>query len=320
MKAIRVHTFGGPEVLKFEEIADPVPAAGEVLVRVHAAGINPYDTYMRAGTYGANNPALPFTPGSDAAGVIESVGPGAGFSIGQRVYTSATLTGAYAELTLCARNHVHPLADAVTFARGAAVNVPYATAYRSLFQLAHARSGETLLIHGASGGVGIAALQFARAAGMTILATAGSDAGMATLQAEGATHAVNHHDPQFPARIAELTGGRGVDVILEMAAHLNLGTDLGLLAAGGRVVVIGSRGKVEITPRDLMSREASIMGVMQWNVPEEQAVTIHEAISAGLRDGTLRPLVGLELPLAEATAGHRRLTESRPPGKIVLVP
>lgn len=187
MKAIRVSEFGGPEVLKLEDTPDPrPPQPGEVLIRVNAAGVNPYDTYMRSGAYGSGNPALPFTPGSDAAGVVESAGTDVDLTPGDRVYTTGTISGAYAELALCKRSRVHPLPAHVNYAQGAGVYVPYATAYRALFQLARARLGETLLVHGASGGVGIAAVQFACAAGMKVIGTAGSDEGLQLVKKEGA--------------------------------------------------------------------------------------------------------------------------------------
>jgi NADPH:quinone reductase len=320
MKAIRVREFGGPEVLKLEAVPDPgPPGPGEVLVRVKAAGVNPYDTYMRAGTYAAN-PTLPWTPGSDAAGTVESAGAGVDLAVGRRVYTSGTITGAYAELALCERSQVHPLPEAASFAQGAGVWVPYATAYRALFQQAHARPGETLLVHGASGGVGVAAVQLGRAAGLTVAGTAGSDAGLELVRSEGAHHAVNHRSPDYRKQIIEWTGGAGVNVIVEMLANVNLGHDLTMLAYGGRVVVVGSRGTVEINPRDIMSREAAVHGVLLWRVPERDAAEIYPALEAGLANRTLRPVVGAELPLASAPEAHRRVMAGGAQGKIVLVP
>jgi NADPH2:quinone reductase len=156
MKAIRVTEYGGPSVLKIDEI--PVPRVGpsQVLVRNHAVGVNPVDTYLRSNTDN-RGPKLPYTPGSDAAGVVEAVGSGVtAVAPGDRVYLGGTSTGAYAELSLCEQTDVHPLPANVTFAQGAAVNVPYATAYHALFHRGHGEAGETVLVHGASGGVGIA--------------------------------------------------------------------------------------------------------------------------------------------------------------------
>jgi len=320
MKAIRVHHFGGPEVLKLEEIADPVLGVGEVLLRVKAAGVNPYDTYMRAGAYGARNPSLPYTPGSDAAGIIEALGNDVNdLKIGDRVFTTGTISGAYAELAVCARTQIHPLPQRVSFAEGAGVWVPYGTAYRALVQLAQANPGEKVLIHGASGGVGSAALQWARAAGMKILATAGSEKGIEQVKAEDANYVFDHRLSKYQDEILAATDGQGVDVILEMLANVNLGNDLKLLARRGRVIVIGSRGDVQITPRELMARQASVIGMVLWDTPEEEQVAIHAALQAGLSNGFLRPIVGEEIPLADAAQAHRLVMATGALGKIVLV-
>jgi NADPH2:quinone reductase len=320
MKAIRVSAFGGPEVLKLEEVPDPRPKSGEVLVRVKAAGVNPYDTYMRSGAYASGNPTLPWTPGSDAAGIVEAVGADVDLKPGERVYTAGTLTGAYAELALCKRPQVHLLPERVSYAQGAGVWVPYGTAYHALFQLARARPGETVLVHGASGGVGLAAVQLARVAGLVVIGTAGSDAGLKIVRSEGAHHAVSHRSADYRTEIRDLTGGAGVDVILEMLANVNLGHDLALLADRGRVVVIGSRGSVEINPREIMSRESAVLGMLLWRVGDGEAAEIHAALGAGLANGALRPVVAAELPLVSAPEAHQRVMEAGARGKIVLVP
>src|SRR5690348_6218842 len=166
MKAILVHEFGGPEVLKLEDVPTPRPTSGQVLVRIHAVGVNPYDTYMRSGVY-AIKPPLPYTPGSDGAGVVEAVGEGVTkVKPGDRVYVAKTLTGAYAEYALARENQAHSLPAKISYAQGAGVWIPYGTAYHALHHWARARAGETVLIHGASGGVGIAAVQMARAMGL----------------------------------------------------------------------------------------------------------------------------------------------------------
>ena len=321
MKAIRVHQFGGPEVLKLEDVPDPTPKSGQVLVRIKAAGVNPYDTYMRTGNYGARNPALPYTPGSDAAGVVEVLGPGVdGLKVGDRVYASGTATGAYAQLALATKDQLHGLPDNVSFSQGAGVHVPYATAYRALFQVTQAKPGEVVLVHGASGGVGVAAVQMAHAAGITVIGTAGSAQGLDLVKREGADIVVNHRTPGYQQQILDATKGRGVDLILEMLANVNLGHDLKLLAHRGRVVVIGSRGDVQITPRDLMSREAAVLSVMLWIATPAETAEIYAFLNAGLRDGTLRPVVGVELPLSSAAEAQRRVIESAALGKTVLVP
>lgn len=320
MKAIRVQQFGGPEVLRLEEVPDPIPGPGQILMRVHAAGINPVDTYIRAGTYPIK-PNLPYTPGADAAGFVKTVGNGVQqFKAGDRVYVGGSLTGTYAELALCEPAQVHLLPKNVSFSQGAAVNTPYATAYRALFQRANGLPGETVLVHGATGGVGIASVQLARAAGLTIIGTGGTEEGRRLVSEQGAHHVLDHRAPDCLKQIMDLTGGRGVDVILEMLSNVNLGKDLTILAKGGRVAVIGSRGPVEINPRDAMSRDAVILGVMLGNASEKERASIHAALEAGLENGTLRPIIRKELPLAEAAHGHKAVMESGAFGKLVLIP
>src|SRR5690242_6561473 len=149
MKAIRVSEYGGPSVLKLEEVATPQPGPNQVLVRNHAVGINSVDTYLRSNTDN-RGPKLPYTPGADSAGVVEAVGAGViGVKAGDRVYVGGTLSGAYAELALCDQIQVHPLAANASYAQGAAVNIPYATAYHALFNRGHGEAGETVLVHGA---------------------------------------------------------------------------------------------------------------------------------------------------------------------------
>ncbi|MGI9101853.1 MAG: NADPH:quinone reductase [Terriglobales bacterium] len=320
MKAIRVREFGGPEVLKLDEVPDPKPGAGQVVVRIHAVGVNPVDTYIRTGTY-AVKPALPYTPGSDAAGEVESVGEGVTkVRAGDRVYIYRSLSGAYAEKALCTEAQVHPLANNVTFAQGAAVGVPYITAYRAMYHKAHVQPGETLLVHGASGGVGVACVQIGRAAGMTVVGTASTDKGQELVRREGAHHVVNHSAADAQEQLMKLTGGRGYDVILEMLANKNLAKDLTMLTLRGRVVIVGSRGPVEINPRDAMGRDAVIYGMTSFNISDQDLASIHAALVAGLESGTLRPVVGQEIPLKDAPKAHVAVMDAGAYGKIVLTP
>lgn len=325
MRAIVVKEFGGPEVMRVEEVPAPAPGPGQVLVRIRAAGINPVDTYVRSGTY-AVKPPLPYTPGSDGAGEVEAIGPDVtSVRKGDRVYiandnTGSPRTGTFAELALCAATQLHTLPANASFGQGAAIGVPYATAYRALFMRANARPGETVLVHGASGGVGIAAVQFARAHGMTVIGTAGSDRGMQAVRDQGADLVVSHKDANYTDAIMKATGSRGVDVILEMAAHVNLDRDLTMLARFGRVVVIGNRGRVEIDPRGTMGRDAAILGMTLFNVTPAELTAIHAAIVAGLANGTLKPIVGKELPLSDIVAAQEAVMAPGALGKIVLVP
>src|SRR5438094_6348637 len=318
MEAIRVHQFGEPEVLRLEQVPTPQPGSGQALVRMQAIGVNPVETYIRAGIY-SYKPALPYTPGNDGAGVVEQIGDSVTeFKPGDRVYTAGSISGTYAEFALCKTEQVHQLPANASFAQGAAMGTPYATAYRGLFQRADAEPGETVLVHGASGGVGTAAVQLARACGLRVFGTAGSDQGLKLAREEGAHEVFDHRADDHFGEIMKATGGRGVDVIVELLANVNLGNDLTILAKGGRVVVIGSRGRVEIDPRDTMQRDADVRGMVLPNTPPEELASIHAALVAGLENGTLRPAMGKELPLAEAGEAHRIVMESGAFGKIVL--
>jgi NADPH:quinone reductase len=320
MKAVRVHEFGSPKVLRVEEVPTPQPGPGQVLVRMRAIGVNPVETYIRAGKY-ARLPALPYTPGNDGAGVVEQVGPDVNqFRVGDRVYTAGSITGTYAEFALCKTEQVHSLPANVSFAQGAAMGTPYATAYRGLFQRAEARPGETVLVHGASGGVGTAAVQLARTRGLRVFGTAGSEDGLKLAREQGAHEVFDHRAPDHFDTIMNATGGRGVDVIVELLANVNLGKDLTILAKGGRVVIIGSRGRVEIDPRDTMQRDADVRGMVLPNTPPADLASIHAALVAGLENGTLRPVIGKEFALAEAAQAHGAVMEPGAIGKIVLVP
>lgn len=321
MKAIVVREFGEPDVMRVEEVATPSPGPTQLLVHIKAAGVNPVDTYIRRGSY-ARRPHLPYTPGADAAGTVAAAGSRVTrFAPGERVYitgTAAGSPGSYAEFAVCDPDHVYALPNNVSFSQGAALGVPYGTAYRALLQRGAARPGETVLVHGGSGGVGTAAIQIARAAGMVVMATAGSKDGLKLLNDLGVDHAFNHADPDTPDRILAATEGRGVDVILEMLANVNLSRDLNMLARNGRVVVIGNRGTVEINPRDAMSREADIRGMLLFNTPPDAMAEMHAAIVAGLRNGTLKPVVGREFPLGEAPRAHEAVMAPGAHGKIVL--
>ncbi|HEX4121172.1 MAG TPA: NADPH:quinone reductase [Verrucomicrobiae bacterium] len=318
MKAIRIHQFGGPEVMQLKNVPDPDPGPGQVLIHTRAIGVNPVETYFRAGMN--PNLPLPYTPGSDAAGEVASIGLGVRTKAGTRVYTSGSVTGAYASMMICDAADVHPLPDNISFAEGAAVNTPCATAYRALFHRARALPGETVLIHGASGGVGTAAIQLARAAGLTIIGTAGSEKGEQLARELGAHHVLNHRSPGYLDDVMKITEGRGANIILEMLANVNLGKDLSILARNGRVIVIGSRGKVEIDPRELMMRDADIRAMMVFNTSPENKASIHAALGAALETETLKPVIGRELPLADAAQAHKLIMEPGAHGKIILIP
>ncbi|MCH9670759.1 MAG: NADPH:quinone reductase [Gammaproteobacteria bacterium] len=324
MKAILAHDFGGPEVLQYEEVDDPAAGPGEVVIDIKAAGINPADTYMRGGAY-AIKPPLPYTPGGDAAGVISAVGANVStFSVGDPVFVGTAMgfdmTGCYAQKVVRAAANVLPLPEGVSFAQASALGVPYATAHYALFARGGATAGETVFVHGASGAVGTAAIQLAKRAGMTVIGSAGTARGLDLVLEQGAAHAVDHTRDGYIEQVRELTGGAGPSLILEMLADVNLASDLDLVAKYGRIIVIGNRGEITINPRMAMMKEADIRGVVLFNGTPAQMTAIMSDLVAGLKDGSLNPIVGTEMPLERAADGHIKVLEPGAFGKIVLVP
>lgn len=318
MRAIQVSRFGPEDVLEYTEVPDPEPAAGQVRVRLHAAGVNPADTYIRAGQYAFFTPDLPYTPGFDGAGVVDAVGAGVTSSApGDRVFVSALgsrpFSGAYAEFAVADAAYVHPLPPGLSFSQGAAVGIPCVTAWRALFQKAALQPGETVLIHGASGGVGIPATQLARDAGATVIGTAGTEAGADLVRAAGAHLVLNHRSDGY---LDEITGT--VSVVIEMLADVNLVRDLEVLDMRGRVVVVGSRGSLDFTPRLTMRKEAAVLGTALWNATPAESAAAIAAVAAKLHSGVLQPVVGVEMPLRDAAEAHRRVLAPGALGKLVL--
>lgn len=318
MLAIVVRKFGAPGVLKLEEVSMPKISASQLLVNIKAVGVNPVDTYIRSGAH-AQKPNLPYTPGKDAAGIIEEVGADVrNFKVGDRVFTAGSVSGAYAEFAACEENQVYTLPENVSFEQGAGVFVPYATAYRALFQKGKGKSGEIVLVHGASGGVGIAAVQWGKNTGLKVIGTAGSDEGKRLVQEQGADAVVDHSNENYLDEIREITGGKGVDIILEMLANVNLVKDFEVLAMFGRITVIGNRGSLEFNPRLAMGKDASIYGMSLFNAPPDEMREIHRAIDEGLSSGFLNPIIGKTFPLADAAKAHHAVIEEKAFGKIVL--
>ncbi|XP_054624352.1 quinone oxidoreductase isoform X2 [Dunckerocampus dactyliophorus] len=320
MRAIRVSEFGDPSVLKLcTDVKVPQPGRSQVLIRVRACGVNPVDTYIRTGTH-VEKPSLPYTPGSNVAGLVESVAEDVtAVKVGERVFTTSTVSGAYAEFSVATEESVHKLPDALDFHQGAAIGTPYFTAYRALVHKAHVKPGDTVLVHGASGGVGVAACQLSRALGLKVLGTAGTAEGMRLVAGNGAHLTFNHREKDYVGKIMEATGGKGVDVIVEMLSNVNLHKDLQMLALGGRVVVVGCRGSVEINPRDAMTKETSIIGVfLPFSTPSERKECT-ALLYAGLEAGWLRPVVGARYQLDKAAQAHHDIIHSPgATGKMVL--
>ena len=318
MKAIRVNQFGAPEVMMLEEIEDPAPDNSQILIDVKAVGINPVETYIRAGTY-PMLPQLPFTPGGNAAGIVAKVGSAiTRFKPGDRVYCSASVSGAYAEIVLCNEQQVHALPENVSFEAGAAIGVPGATAWRALAIRGRALAGESVFIHGASGSVGLNAIQIAKSLGLTIYGSAGTEEGLQLIKEMGADFTFNHKSPTYLEEIKEQTGNKGVDLILENLANVNLAADLELLAPKGRVIIIGSRGKIEIDPRATMGKETEIRGLAVFASSPEEAADTHKNLIQLMAQGVVKPIISQTLSLADAPKAHELVMQDGNCGKIIL--
>lgn len=321
MQAIQVSKFGDASALELKEIDIPTPGPNQYLVKVEACGVNPVDTYIRSGVY-PKLPTLPYTPGKDAAGVVAAAGADCkGLKVGDRVYAFGAATGSYAQYTLVNDTNLFPLPECVSFAQGACLGTPGFTAYRALFHRGAAVAGDTVLVHGASGGVGLFAVQMAAAAGMTVVGTASTPQGRDAIRNAGAAAVFNHREDNYIEQI-RTAYPNGFNVCLEMLASTNLGIDLTLMAMGGRVAIIGSRGTVEINPRDMMSKELDVKGVMLLASTAEDLAQAARYMNAGLENGHLLPVVSLELPLKEAPAAHKEIIDRSHfnVGNIVLLP
>lgn len=319
MRTVVMREFGDPGVLHLEEAEAPTVGPGEVRITVEAAGVNPADCYIRAGTYAFFKPDLPYTPGFDAAGSIEFVGSGVqDWSPGDRVYVSALLErrsrGTYAESFVCSTDSVRRLPAHLSSSQGACIGVPFGAAWRAVHQRAVVQPGETVYVHGASGAVGLAVVQLACAAGAQVIGTAGSEAGAAAVIAAGATDVLPH------GKTASLTQDRAPSVIVEMLANENLMQDLEVLAPGGRVVIVGSRGDLLFTPRLTMIKEADVLGMALWNASRSEWDAMNDGVEAALRTRVLSPVVERELSLADSAEAHREVLAHHARGKIVLVP
>lgn len=312
MKAIQVRAYGGPEVLTYADVPAPAPGPGQVLIAVKAIGVNPVDVYLHTGTY-TRKLALPYTPGTDAAGVVEAAGAGAPFKPGDRVYCYGAVTGVYAEKAVVEGNRVYALPDALSFEQGAAIGVPFATAHRALFHAGEARKGDTVLIHGASGGVGVAAVQIALAAGLTVIGTAGGDSGVAFLRTLGVTRALDHRAPGY-------LDGVEANLIIEMLANQNLAEDLRVAAFRGRIVIVGSRGSLNLDPRATMTKDLTVRGMSLFNMSDAERAAVHADLGVGFASGALKPVIGRKFALADAAKAHAAVMEAGARGKIVLLP
>lgn len=320
MRAVRVHQFGVPEVMKVEkDLPIPVPGDTQVLIKVQATGVNPVDTYIRSGNY-ARLPTLPYTPGSDAAGVVEAVGEKVtNFKKGDRAYTVRSVSGAYAEYCVAEAMHTGRLSEKLSFSQGAGLGVPYFTAYRALVLKAKLKAGETVLVHGASGAVGLACLQIAKNMGAQVVGTAGTPEGMELVKKLGADHVFNHREDGYTDKIMKATGGEGADVTVEMLSNVNLQKDLEMAKMNGRIAIVGCRGTIEINPRATMAKELNVMGILLMAFTSEEYAECHSFLWKGAEEKWLAPHVCRDYPLEHAAASHTDIINSSgTKGKLVL--
>lgn len=322
MKAIQVHQFGGPEVMKLEDAKEPSAGPGQVLIRVKAAGVNPVDTTFRSGNHPlAKSLKLPWTPGGDAAGEVVAAGSGVeAFKAGERVFGSAA-TGSYAEMALMSPTRTAQLPQGMSFEEGASLPVVLYTAYYGLVYKAAIRPGETVLIHAGAGGVGSMAIQIAKASGCRVISTGSSKEKLDFCKKMGADVAINYREENFADRCLKETGGRGVDAVLEMVASENFDKDCQALRRSGRMVLLGSgtgkspQGTVTYPP--FYSKDIDVRGMSLFNAEPVFADMIRQ-VGLLLREGKVKAHVGQTFPLAEAARAHETLMTGKVLGKIVL--
>lgn len=324
MKAIRVHQYNIPNAMLLEEVPVPSPGPGQIRIRMKNAGINPNETYVLTGTYAFFTPELPFTPGFDGAGIVDQVGEGVTrFVPGDRVYLGGFMaehnSGTYAEQTIVSQEAVQKLPDNISFAQGAALGIPAAAAYRAVFIRGEVKAGDHVLIHGASGGVGLLSIQMAKALGAVVIGTASSEEGRQLILEMGADHAIDHLSRDTSLEeVRGLTGGKGPDVIIEFLANVNLALDMELIARYGRIVVVGNRGSIEINPRLLMGKDSDIRGLGIPNYTPEEYQESFRVINELLAQGALTPVIGRHFSLEEANAAHKVILDQKTKGKLIF--
>ena len=315
MKAIRFHQNGGPEVLQLEEVDDPTPGIGQALVRVYAAGVNPTDATGRRGG-GAVPPTFPATLGRDAAGVVEAVGSGVkSVKSGDKVIVRQSTTG-YSELLTAKEEDVFPVPDGVGPIDAASIGVTYSTAWDAVVNKANVQPGQTVLVQGASGGVGIAAVQIAKALGAKVIGNASTDEKRAWVLEQGADHAIDYTQPDWPAKVKELNGGNGVDAIVDGVGGDAFLKSFECLAPGGAICVFGASGGREVM-FNLTTLFRSRGRILASN-GAGATVEDFSKLLAMFGQGKLKTTVEKVIPLAEAAEAHRLIEERKVIGKIVL--
>lgn len=323
MRAVTVSAPGGPEVLRLAEVPDPVPGPGEVLVAVVAAGVNRADLMQRQGFY-PPPPGAPEYPGLECAGRVRSLGPGVtGWQPGDEV--CALLSGGgYAELVAVPAGQLLPVPAGVSLTEAAALPEAACTVHSNVVTRAGLASGETLLVHGGTSGIGTFAIQLGKALGARVACTAGSAAKLQRCRELGADLAISYREEDFVAAVTAFTEGRGADVILDIIGGSYLERNIAALATGGRLAVIavqgGPRGELDLSA--LMRKRAAVLASTLRARPLPEKAAIVAAVRAEVwplvSAGKLRPVIDRVLPLAQAAAAHQRLEEGSHVGKIVL--
>lgn len=324
MRAIVITTPGGPEVLRLEDVPDPVPGPGEALVEVTAAGINRADAMQREGGY-PPPPGAPPYPGMECSGRISAVGPDVtGWQAGDEV-CALLGGGGYAELVAVPQGQLLPIPDRVTVTEAAALVEAACTLQATVFRQARLVPGETLLVHGGAGGIGTLAIQIAKALGATVACTAGSPAKLARCRELGADLAISYRDDDFTTAVRDFTDGRGADVILDIMGAPYLQRNLDALATGGRLMVISTRGggRAEADLSLLMRKRASILASTLRARPLAEKAAIVAGVRADIwpliSSGQVSPVIERMLPMADAADAHRLLDDGTHVGKILLV-
>jgi NADPH2:quinone reductase len=322
MKAILFETLGGPEVLKLGEVPKPEVKPGWVLIKNHAIGINFADNFFRQGMY-LIKPKLPDIPGLEAAGVIEAVGPGVEhLKPGTRVAAISTKT--YAEYCLASASQVMPLPDFVSFTEGAAFPIQVLTAYHMLHTAHQTTPGQTVLVHSAAGGVGIVAVQIAKAAGARVIGTVSSESKREVVKEYGADAVINYATQDFAEEARKLTNGQGVDLILDAVGKPTLEQGLQCLAPFGHLILYGRAGGPPdpLNLLTLFQKSLKVSGFVLYTVsamPDIHRAGIEKSFQL-MREGKLKLLIGKSFPLAEAAEAHRYMESRQSVGKLVLIP
>lgn len=324
MKAVRIHEYGGPEVLVYEDVPDPEPGSRQVLVRVEAATVNPVDVAVREDRFPTPKQP-PKILGSDGAGVVERIGTEVTVcQVGDEVIFSGLgvgSEGSYAEYALIAEAQAVPKPSSLSFIDAAALGMVFPTAYYALVTRGELQQGETVLVQGGAGGVGSAAIQIAKALGARVLTTVSGAEAADLVRGIGADEVIDYKREDVVARVAELTDGRGVDLVHELVISANLPSDLGVIAKGGRIVCTGQgpRPDVALPIGPALAKDATLLFMSLNNAGRAGVAAITREVAEMAAAGRVRAVVGETLPLREARRAHE-LLEGAHVGKIVLQP